>query len=253
MQKLRLNNNEIDMVIEEVKKTLSKCNKLSELKLDTKELNKVCYNGEQPVIQMTPETYIKMMGLVHGSDVEVAWHMLCNRNKEENTYLIYDILTFPQINSPTATRTDTDAFGEWMNNLIMDMSFPIEDMRVHGHSHVNMNVFSSGVDDEYQKELINSVEDGDYYIFLICNKRHEICALIYDFENQILFENKDIIFIVGEDLIGWSNSEIKEKCKRESHAYNSKTSWKKNKTKSFAVKDDTDIEEFYKGFYGGGY
>lgn len=51
------------------------------------------------------------------------------------------------------------------------------------------------------------------------NKKMEICAFIYDFDKQIMFETKDInIKIVGthtDDIIDWAKETIKEKCVTE--------------------------------------
>ena len=102
-----------------------------------------------------------------------------------------------------------------------------DDMRMHGHSHVNMSVFSSAIDDEYQRNLITNIKDGDYYIFLILNKRHDICALLYDYDKQILFETKDlnirIISDKNESISGWAAKQIKENCKKPKVTYPRRT------------------------------
>ena len=178
-----------------------------------KEYTKIPKEVKKPVIQVTADAYIKMLELVNQSAVECSWHGLVR--KSENTYYIYDVLVFPQINSPTTTTTDEDEFAEWQMNLIQDMNFPIQDLRLHGHSHVNMNVFSSEVDDKYQKDLITKVDNGDYYIFFIMNKKIDICMFLYDFDQQIMFEKSDIDFQIVNDkcenLKAWAGKELKDK------------------------------------------
>lgn len=179
-----------------------------------KEFSSIPKDVKKPTIQVTAEAYIKMLELVNQSSVECSWHGLVRRDPTTNTYYVYDVLVFPQINSATSTTTDEKEFAEWQMKLIMNVDFPIEDLRLHGHSHVNMNVFSSGVDDKYQKDLITKVDNGDYYIFFIMNKKMEICIFLYDFDQQIMFEKSDIDFqIVNancENLKEWAKKELKE-------------------------------------------
>lgn len=179
-----------------------------------KEFSAIPKDVKKPTIQVTAEAYIKMLELVNQSSVECSWHGLVRRDATTNTYYVYDVLVFPQINSSTTTTTDEKEFAEWQMKLIMNIDFPIEDLRLHGHSHVNMNVFSSGVDDKYQKDLITKVDDGDYYIFFIMNKKMEICIFLYDFDQQIMFEKSDINFqIVNnncDNLKEWAKKELKE-------------------------------------------
>ncbi len=172
---------------------------------------------------------------------------MVTRDVEKQEYYIYDILVFPQINSPTSTTTDEKTFAEWQTNLILDMNFPIENLRMHGHSHVNMNVFSSGIDDKYQEDILAKVDNGDYYIFLIMNKKMEICIFIYDFVQQIMFDKNDIEFeIVGENdcIRDWARKQLKE---------NSRTTAPSNPKRSFKYEDDnytifgTNVSPIFKG------
>ena len=182
----------------------------------TKELAKIKDIPPAPTIKITADTYVKMLELIRQSPIEISWHGMVERVKEKNTYIVYDIMVFPQINSATTTTADEEGFAKWQTALLMDMDFPIENLRLHGHSHVNMEVFSSGVDDAYQEDLLHKVEDGDYYLFLIMNKKMEICPLLYDFDKNVLFEKEDINLEIidknGKDIIKWAAYEITEKC-----------------------------------------
>ena len=215
MKKLRASIEDKIKLIEDITERLSWFNResLEDFNIDDlkKEYTKLPENVNKPTLQITAEAYMKMLELVNQSAVECSWHGLVTRDTETNTYLIYDILVFPQRNSATATTTDEKEFAEWQTKLIMDPEFPIEDLRMHGHSHVLMNVFSSGVDDQYQKDLITKVEDGDYYIFLIMNKKMEMCIFIYDFEQQIMFETSDITVKINygdTDIRRWAKEQL---------------------------------------------
>lgn len=173
---------------------------------------------KKPIINITADAYIKMYELVNQSTVEIQWHGLVKR--KDNIYTIYDILVFPQTNSAALTSSDQNEFAEWQTNLIMDMNFPINEMRLHGHSHVMMNVYSSAIDDGYQTELITKVDDGDFYIFLVLNKKMEMYPILYDFEQQILFEGHNEIMIEildsnNQDIKTWCADQIAKYCKTE--------------------------------------
>ena len=215
MKKLRPTAEEKIKFIEDLTERLSWYNKgtLEDFSIDDlkKEHSKIPKDVEKPSIVVTAEAYLKMLELVNQSAVECSWHGLVKRYG--NGYLVHDVLVFPQINSPTSTTTDEKDFAEWQTKLILDPEFPIEELRLHGHSHVNMNVFSSGIDDKYQKDLLTKVEDGDYYIFFIMNKKMELCIFLYDFKQQVMFDKNDIDFKIvacKDDIRQWAKDQLKE-------------------------------------------
>lgn len=220
MKKLRPTVDEKVKFIEDITEQLAWFNKgsLADFKIDDllKEYSKIPDDVKKPTIAVTADAYLKMLELVNQSPVECSWHGLVERYG--NSYLVYDVLVFPQINSATSTTTDEKEFAEWQTKLIMDPEFPIEKLRLHGHSHVNMNVFSSGVDDKYQEDLLTKVDDGDYYIFFIMNKKMEMCIFLYDFEQQVMFDKNDIEFQIltsSGDARGWAKEQLKENATTE--------------------------------------
>ena len=172
---------------------------------------------KKPTLRITAEAYTAMYELVKQSPVEIQWHMMVVRNLEDQIYTVYDVLLYPQVNSGASTTTDQDEFTEWQTDLITNPDFPIEELRGHGHSHVNMSVYSSNIDDAYQKDLITKVENGDFYLFLVLNKKMEMFALLYDFDQQIVFETSDmdiqIISSEGINIREWCKEQIKANCK----------------------------------------
>lgn len=224
MKKLRLNKEEKDLLIKDVQHTFEEVCKsnISTFEYTKKDVEDFLNNLTDitvapPTILINSEVYTKMYELVRQSSIELQWHLLVKRYPEANEYLVYDILLFPQTNSGASTTTDQDEFAEWQGKLIEDMTFPIEDLRGHGHSHVNMNVYSSGIDDAYQRDLITKVEDGDYYLFFVLNKKMEMYALLYDFKQQVLFDTKDMKIEIldndGVDIRTWCAEQIKKYCK----------------------------------------
>lgn len=173
----------------------------------------------KPTVYIMSDVMAKMEALVKHSSTEISWHCLVKRNIEENCYLIYDLVMFPQTNTATTTSTDQDEYAKWLNEIMMDEDeSKFDNMRMHGHSHVNMSVFSSTVDDGYQTELLTNIKDGDYYIFMILNKKKDMCTLLYDFNQQVLFENADItVEIVTTDKTAinvWAKNQIENYCKK---------------------------------------
>ena len=253
MKKLKLTEAEKNKFLTAIAEKLSKSFKTQGIeKLSIEDLKKemltIPENAKLPKIYVTAAAYVKMLELVRQSPIEISWHGLVKRDVETNTYLIYDILIFPQINSATTTTADEEGFAKWQTELIKDMNFPIEDLRLHGHSHVNMNVFSSGVDDQYQEDILHKVEDGDYYIFLIFNKKSEICALLYDYNQNILFESKDIYFDVlgdgNEELRTWASYAIQENCKEAAKVVPKKQSYSYYPSGYYFEDDDWDTPLF---------
>ena len=61
--------------------------------------------------------------------------------------------------------------------------------------------------------LTQNIDDGDFYIFLILNKKREMYILLYDFEHNILFDKKDLDIIIplnNINLTEWAENTIKE-------------------------------------------
>lgn len=242
MKKLKISQEEQNNFLSEISKRLAKSFKakgidslsIEDLKAD---LKKFPENIKQPKIYITASAYVKMLEYVRQSPVEISWHGLVHRDIEKNIYVVYDAIIFPQINSATTTTADEEGFAKWQMDLITDMNFPIEDLRMHGHSHVNMNVFSSGVDDQYQEDLLHKVEDGDYYLFMIFNKKQDICVLLYDYVQNILFETADVFLDViaddGKEIATQVAYEIQENCKKAPELIKTKNNYSTKKASEY--------------------
>lgn len=219
MKKLRLSPTEREMFLSNVQNIVKKntMEQLKDLSDYIPELDETTI--KKPTIYIPAEIMLKMEALVTASPVEISWHGLVKRHSETNSYLIYDILVFPQINSSAATNTDQEEYGKWLTEIMNDEDEnKFDNMRMHGHSHVWMNVFSSGIDDGYQTELLTNIKDGDYYIFMILNKKREMCVLLYDYNQQVMFETKDItINIVDSDRMSitkWATTQMEQYCRK---------------------------------------
>lgn len=166
---------------------------------------------------ISPTVKKKMDLLVKLSDKELAWHGFIDR-KSESEFFWYDIILYPQYVTAATVTSEADEYAQW---IIKQMEFDnFEDMRLHGHSHVNMGCTPSTVDTNYRKELIVNLTSEDYYIFIIVNKRGDYHVEIYDFKSGILFETSDITVIIGtpkdiEEAATWAETVIKNNIKEK--------------------------------------
>jgi hypothetical protein len=71
---------------------------------------------------------------------------------------------------------------------------------MQGHSHVNMGVSPSGVDERHRQQILEQLEIDMFYIFMVWNKSLSVHTLIYDMQRNILYEDKDVeVRIIGEE------------------------------------------------------
>ena len=152
----------------------------------------------KPTIYFSDIAATKIREIVKLAKGEVAWHGFVER--KEDTFNIYDIAVYPQKANPAfVTSADVD-YITWMNS-IPDEEF--NNMRMQGHSHVNMQVQPSATDLGYYNKMLDQITD--YYIFMIVNKRNDINLWLVDKENNLVYHKEDIISDwskVGYD--GWA-------------------------------------------------
>lgn len=130
-------------------------------------------------ILFNPDAYARMCSLVMASNKEIAWHGIVTQYG--NQYLISDIMTYPQIVAAATVNADEAQYVKWVMERINYQN----QIRMQGHSHVDMSVFASGVDLAYYNDLIRQVDD--YYIFVIMNRKNEIHVRFYDQINGLLY------------------------------------------------------------------
>jgi hypothetical protein len=143
-----------------------------------------------PTILYSPKAWLKMCELIEDCTVEIQWHGVVSRNEETNTFYVEDILVFHQIVSGAGCDVDEEEYAKFLMALMMDPNFDYNKLRYHGHSHVNMQVYSSGVDDKYQSDMLPNIQD--YYIFAIGNKKGALVHFVYDTKNNRIFEPNDV-------------------------------------------------------------
>lgn len=160
-------------------------------------------------IFFTEEAWMKMQALVREFEKEVAWHGVAFRGEdaEKDEYIIKDILVYPQKVTGASVEMDTEEYAKWIEENIEDERF--FDIRMQGHSHVNMGVTPSSVDLTHQEAILDQLSDKLFYIFMIWNKKGDSNIKIYDLAKNVLFETADIDIEVLDDGYGL-DSFIKE-------------------------------------------
>lgn len=146
-------------------------------------------------LQFTELAWYKMQSLIRECDKEVGWHGVARRADEDgkDIYRIEDILVYPQEVTGVTVTPDQQQYQMWL------MRHPDEvfnNIRMQGHSHVNMSTSPSGVDTTFYEQILRQLDDTMFYIFLIWNKRNERYVKIYDMAKNVLFETADVTVTV---------------------------------------------------------
>lgn len=142
------------------------------------------------IVYFTEEAWLKMTTLIRECDKEVGWHGIATRGSDESKdeYFIHDIIVYPQEVTGSTVTPDQNEYQTWLYSHEDDV---FNNIRMQGHSHVNMGVTPSGVDTNFYGEILSQLDDSMFYIFMIWNKRAEKTVKIYDLKKNILFETAD--------------------------------------------------------------
>ena len=138
---------------------------------------------EEPKVYITAEAYVKLRKLVDATTTEIGWYGTVTKMPGfESVFVIDDILVYPQTVTGATCVQDDDRVFEFELNLSTDQ---VNRKRFHGHSHVNMGVTPSGVDEQFYQDILTQVDD--YFIVMITNKSGAYYTRFYDMQNNILY------------------------------------------------------------------
>lgn len=193
-------------------------------------------SSRRATVVFTPQAWMKMYMLIMRFNMEVAWHGVAARSEDpdKDEYIISDILVYPQKVSAATVETDQEEYESWLYSQPDEV---FNNLRMQGHSHVNMSTSPSGVDTTHQGKIMSQLEDDMFYIFMIWNKSMDKWIKVYDFAKNTMFETKDVdVRIDGEgwDLAGFITDA-------------------KDLVKSSAPTSCTGSGSYGSGYYGGGY
>lgn len=172
------------------------------------------YKDANAIVWLTPEAYRKTLALVTGFSSEVAWHGTVTRTTN-NEFIVEDILVYPQEVTGSTVSTDQVAYSQW---LYEQTGETFSNLRMQGHSHVNMGVSPSGVDNQHRAGILAQLEPDMFYIFMVWNKSLHVHALIYDMARNVLYEDDDIdVKLQGDEKMDVFLADAVEKVKKMSH------------------------------------
>lgn len=162
-----------------------------DIKVDIKELLEAHIAEKhliEPNIFITPGAYVKMRKLVDDTSTEIGWYGTVTKYPGLNeVYVIEDIIVYPQRVTGATCVQDDDKMFEFEMSLTTEQ---VNHKRFHGHSHVNMGVTPSGVDEQFYQDILSQV--NDYFIITVTNKRNEYTVRFYDVANNILYSDLPI-------------------------------------------------------------
>lgn len=175
-------------------------------------------------LRFTEVAWIKMQILIQSIDKEVAWHGVVKRGDAENEYIVSDVLVYPQKIAAATVESDDDAYPLWYAKLT-DTPEVFDNLRMQGHSHVNMGVTPSTTDMAFYQKLLNLVGEDSFYVFVIYNKKGDKTVKIYDFAKNVLFETQDVDVSVIDNGSGFDQflKDAKDMVKPETYKQKTQT------------------------------
>lgn len=138
-----------------------------------------------PNVLINPIALAKMQLLVDICTEEVGW--LGIAIKRDNSFIIQDIYIFEQEVASTTTEITPEGLTKFAEHILTlpDGIDIWNNLKVWGHSHVNMSVFSSSQDDEQMNFFSNN--GHDWFIRIIANKEGDLKVDIYNYEAGISY------------------------------------------------------------------
>jgi len=144
-------------------------------------------------VLIEPIAMLKQRYIVAQSSAEVAW--LGEVERHGDTFIITDIhIPVQSVSSTTVNLTSEETMQAYTE--LMAQGIGLERLRYHGHSHVNMRVNPSAVDQDYLREVEES--GVDWFVRAILNKKDELRVDLCLFAEGIVIE--DIGCAVNEGL-----------------------------------------------------
>ena len=145
--------------------------------------------------------WLKMQALIRECEKEVGWHGIAYRGEDpsKDEYTITDILVYPQEVTGATVTTDQEKYQTWLMSHDDEV---FNNIRMQGHSHVNMGVTPSATDETLYENFLAQLDETMFYIFLIYNKKGDYTYKIYDLAKNVMFDTSDVTVKVIDDGIG---------------------------------------------------
>ncbi len=141
-----------------------------------------------PIVIISKDALAKMQLYCDICDTEIGW--LGTATWEDDfTIYIDNVFLFKQDVHFTTTEISPEGLAEFAEELLQqDDGLDIwNNVRVWGHSHVNMSVTPSSQDND---QMVTFAEGGhDWFIRIIANKKGDIAIDLYNYAQGIIYHN----------------------------------------------------------------
>lgn len=220
MYKINLSEEDKQKALERFTAELNNAKGVENIKFSYNFKREAVKDVEKTTLYIHEHAFVKMAIYLMKNSTEIAWHGCAYRGPKDEGYNLVDVMLYPQVVAGTTVTTDQEKYQNW---VMQQPDLIFNNLRMQGHSHVNMGTTPSGVDTTYYENILQTLSKDDFYIFMICNKSLSINCIIYDLKKNIVYETKDINIIIysseGEN-IGKQYTEQFEKLIKEEKKYN---------------------------------
>lgn len=171
-------------------------------------MNVKMIKGFMPKLYINKIAIDKMLEYIDQSNLEIGW--LGSAERVNDAYQITDVFLFKQEVHATTTEITTEGLSEFAMEL-MQQENGVEiwnNMRVWGHSHVNMSTSPSSQDDKQMDLFLEN--SNDFFIRIIANKKEEFRIDIWDFAVGVIYESVPYDVVYPNELATQINSLSKQ-------------------------------------------
>lgn len=248
MKKIVMDTTAVDELLSRIKQDLGQAKGLPE-KIDYVLNPSMTLPDDQKVeLVFENDAMKKMDALIEECADEIGWYATVEREGDKR-FIIKDIFLVPQVVTGVTVTTDDEEYTKWSQELDDDT---FNSMRFYGHSHVNMGCYPSATDTNHYSNMIQNVRD--FYIFGIFNKRGAHWLNIYDIENNVLYEDKDIIYKYYVDKYStWAKDQIKKYVTKQVYTPATTTVWPKKYNGNTNYAKPSSHGSWYSGWNGDDY
>lgn len=138
-----------------------------------------------PYVVVSKKALIKMFHYVDQCADEIGWLGTAHMNKKE--IYVEDVYLFDQEVHSTTTEITPEGLASFCEE-IMSQPDGMEiwnNLKVWGHSHVNMSTFASSQDDKQMEEFKNG--GHEWFLRIIANKKGDLRCDLYHYEYGLIF------------------------------------------------------------------
>ncbi len=150
---------------------------------------------QAPKLMILSSAYRKLYSYSTAKNIEIMLFGVVD--VKDNIYTIKDFVIPPQTdNSGAFVTTDDEKYAEWLHKMKREDRHKL---RVHYHTHPNMQTTPSGTD---QKTIMDKVENiNDFYIRIIGNEKQEYHIDFYDVTNKLHYAETNMYMFLDDYTI----------------------------------------------------